>query len=99
MLYPEMADGAKIALTSGGKDVVSFTTNAGKMYANGKELREYSEFMWYMVRLVADTDTKTAEIKVSGKTVAKDIPLEILASDIDKDTVEIATKNAEIAGA
>ena len=28
----------------------------------------------------------------------KDVPLEIFASDIDKDTIEIAVKNAQIAG-
>jgi len=83
MLYPEMADGAQIALTSGGTPVVSFTTKDGKMYANGKELREYAGYMWYMVRLVADTNTQKALIKVSGKTVATDIPFATAASTID----------------
>lgn len=83
MLYPEMADGATIALTSGGTPVVSFTTKDGKMYANGKELREYSEYMWYMVRINANTDKQTAEIKVSGKSVAKDIPFAVKADTLD----------------
>ena len=83
MLYPEMADGAEIALTSGGAPVVSFTTKDGKMYANGKELREYAGYMWYMIRLVANTNTQKAYVKVSGKTVATDIPFATAATAID----------------
>ena len=83
LLYPEMADGFTYALTSGGTPIVSFTTKDGKMYANGKELRSYSNYMWYMVRLYADTATQTATIKVSGKTIAKDIPFAAAASTLD----------------
>ncbi len=83
MLYPEMEDGFTFALTSGGKNVVSFTTKDGKMYAGSKELRSYDDMMWYMVRINADTATQTAEIKVSGKTIAKDVPFEIKADYID----------------
>lgn len=83
MLYPEYADGATFALTSGGTPIVTFTTKDGKMYANGKELREYKGYMWYMVRLLADTDKQTAEIKVSGKTIAKDIPFAAAATSLD----------------
>ncbi|MGN1121297.1 MAG: stalk domain-containing protein, partial [Eubacteriales bacterium] len=83
MLYPEIADGATFALTSGGTPIVSFTTKDGKMYANGTELREYKGYMWYMVRLIADTDKQTAEIKVSGKTVAENIPFAAAASALD----------------
>ena len=83
MLYPDMADGFTYALTSGGTPIVSFTTKDGKMYANGKELRSYSNYMWYMVRLYADTATQKATIKVSGKTIATDIPFASAASTLD----------------
>lgn len=83
MLYPDMADGFTYALTSGGTPIVSFTTKDGKMYANGKELRNYSNYMWYMVRLYADTATQKATVKVSGKTIATDIPFAAAASTLD----------------
>lgn len=83
MLYPELGDGATFALTSGGTPVVSFTTSDGKMYANGQELREYKGYMWYIVRIVADTETQTAEIKVSGKTIEEAVPFAVQASSID----------------
>lgn len=38
------------------------------------------------------------ECREEASSLKKDVPLEILASDIDKDTVEIAIKNAQIAG-
>jgi len=83
MLYPEPEDGFGFALTSGGKNVITFTTKNGKMYAGATELREYSDMMWYMVRIVADTKTQTAQIKVSGKTIAENIPFETKADSID----------------
>lgn len=83
MLYPEMEDGFGFSLTSGGKNVLTFTTKDDKMYAGTTELRKYDDMMWYIVRIVADTKTQTAQIKVSGKTVAENVPFEAAADFID----------------
>ena len=83
MLYPEMADGGAFTLTSGGVPVVEFAAKGGKFTANGRELRDYAGYMWYMVRVIADTDTQKATVKVSGKVVAEDIPFAAAANVID----------------
>ena len=83
VLYPEKANGFTAALTSEGKNVLTFKTQDSKMFIGSKELRNCTNNMWYMVRIVADTETQTAEIKVSGKTIAKDVPFEIKAFALD----------------
>lgn len=74
VLFPTKADGFSFAITSGEKNAIEFSVKDGKMYSGDKLLRECTDMMWYMIRVEADTRTQTAKIKVSGKTVAENVP-------------------------
>jgi len=54
------------ALTSGTKNVVTFTSDAEKLYANGTCVYDYVPNIWYRVRIEADTASQTALILING---------------------------------
>ena len=66
---PEIKDGAKVALLSGGKPVLEFYTENGNFCAAGKTLRYALNEMWYRLRFEIDTAKKNALIKVNGKNL------------------------------
>lgn len=64
------SSGADFSLKADGKDIVRITTDGGKFYANGVCLKEFSDKLWYKMRIEADTKTQTAIIKVNAKAIA-----------------------------
>ncbi len=70
ILLPEVTDGAKIAITSGGSDVFYLTTADGNFVApNGETVKYVTKNLWHILRFEADTATGKALVKINGKNV------------------------------
>lgn len=70
ILLPENTDGASVALTSAGQEVIKFETRDGKLYVGDIMVNDYTANIWQTLHVDADTLAGTAEIKVNGKTKA-----------------------------
>ena len=70
VLLPKKTDGAKVALMGGGNEVFTFTTKNGKFFIGDTELYDYTDNVWYLLSLDADTNTGLADIKINGKKKA-----------------------------
>ena len=61
-------EGIKLSLTSDGKEILSFFDDGvALMSQNGAVLRKHNPYVWQTFRVIADTDTKTAEVYLNGK--------------------------------
>ncbi len=67
---PSNAGNVSYSLRSGNSDVVTITANNGYFYANGVQLKEFSDKLWYKMRIEANPVTQTADIKINAKVVA-----------------------------
>ena len=67
---PNGTGGVSFALRSGNDDIVRFTAANGKLYANGVELKSFTDKLWYKLRVEANPYTQTADIKVNSKVLA-----------------------------
>lgn len=68
ILLRHKTDGAKVALTSGGKEVIAFETrDGGKIYVGDLMAHDYSAYVWQTLHIEADTYTKKADIYINGK--------------------------------
>ena len=54
-------------------DVVTITANNGYFYANGVQLKEFSDKLWYKMRIEAKPVTQTADIDVYKRQSQKRI--------------------------
>ena len=61
--------GAEVSLMSGDKAAMTLRFDDMSIYAGDERLRSYSRNMWYILRIVADTRTGLAEIKINGKSL------------------------------
>ena len=92
---------AYINLSSGGKKLISITSDDKKLYANGKEICEYVPDMWYRLRIDADTFSGKADIYLNGRVQATADFLDAATSidtltlgNNDSDSVEFDTVKA-----
>lgn len=67
-LLPNGSTGS-ISLRAGGEAVVEITAKNGKFYANGIELKQFTDQLWYDLRIEADMQTQKADIKVNNQVV------------------------------
>ena len=68
VLLRHKTDGAKVSLTSGGKEVITFETrDGGKFYVGDLMAHDYGAYVWQTLHIEADTYTQKAEIYVNGK--------------------------------
>lgn len=65
------SSGAEFSLMSDGNSIVSFTSRNGKLYANGTYLKDFSDKLWYKMRIEADVESQTAVIKINAKKIAE----------------------------
>ena len=64
----ESGEGIKLSLTSCGKDSLVFFDDGTKLMSDkGVCLRKHNKYSWQTFRVVADTDTKLAEVYHNGK--------------------------------
>ena len=70
ILLPEKVDGASVALTSGGVEILKFETKDGKIVIGDIVLHDYSANVWQNLHIDADTDTGIATIYINGKKKA-----------------------------
>ena len=58
----------KLSLTSQGKECVTFFDNGTELISNDKNvLRKHNPYCWQTFRVIADTQTKKAEVYLNGK--------------------------------
>ena len=67
VLLPEKVDGASVALTSGGVEVLKFETKDGKIVMGDTVLHDYSGNVWQNLHIDANTETGVATIYINGK--------------------------------
>lgn len=61
-------EGVKLSLTTGGKETLSFFDEGTALVCeNGTVLRKHNPYVWQTFMVVANTDTKTAEVYLNGK--------------------------------
>ena len=79
MLLPTGDDGAYFAATSGGVPVIKIETKDNKFVFGDKELLSFSDNIWQLIRIEADTAKQTAKIKIRGKYVVDEnkVPIEV----------------------
>ena len=70
MLMPEGQSSAFVSIGQGEKTAVKVATNENSFVSGNTQIREYSNNVWQLVRIEADTDTQTAVIKINGKKCA-----------------------------
>ena len=67
VLLPKKVDGASVALTSGGTEILKFETQNGHIVMGNTILHNYAENVWQCLHIDADTSTGIAEVYVNGK--------------------------------
>lgn len=87
ILLPEKVNGASVALTSSGHEVLKFETVDGKLVMGNVVLHDYVANVWQCLHIDADTDTGIAKIYVNGKERAT---VEFSADSFDGVKVEFA---------
>jgi hypothetical protein len=71
ILLPEKADGASVALTSGGVDILKFETKDGKIVMGDTILHDYAANVWQCLHIDGDTETGIAKVYINGKKTEK----------------------------
>ena len=74
MLLPTGDDGAHFTITSDGIPVIKVETSGNKFVSGGKELINFSDNIWQLVRIEANTNTQTYSVRIRGKLVAENLP-------------------------
>ena len=74
MLLPTGDDGAYFAITSGGTPVIKVETADNKFKSAGKDLISFSDNIWQLIRIEADTYNQTYSVRIRGKLVAENLP-------------------------
>ena len=69
MLLPTGDDGAYFTVTSGGVPVIKIETKDNKFMCGDTALLGFSDNIWQLVRIEADTEKQTAKIKIRGKYI------------------------------
>lgn len=67
ILLPEKVDGASVALTSGGNEILKFETKDGKIVIGDTVLHDYAANVWQCLHIDADTETGIATVYINGK--------------------------------
>ena len=67
---PEESSG-RYTLFAGDKPVVQITASDGAFYDGQQLLKEYTDQMWYHIRIEADMKSQSAVIKINQKEIAK----------------------------
>ena len=67
VLLPKKADGASVALTSGGQEILKFETVDGKFVMGDVVFHDYIANVWQCLHIDADTETGIAKIYINGK--------------------------------
>lgn len=77
-LLPEKKDGVRLECGSDGKPGITICASDGNLcYGNGDSTvpvplaKDYRANLWYMIKLVADSQTHTADIYINGKLAAE----------------------------
>ena len=83
MLLPEGDDGAYFTITSGGTPVIKVETAGNKFVSGGKDLISFSDNIWQLIRIEANTYTQTYSVRIRGKLVAENVPFLVKASHFD----------------
>lgn len=83
MLLPTGDDGAYFTVTSGGTPVIKVETSGNKFKSAGKELIGFSDNIWQLIRIEANTYTQTYSVRIRGKLVAENLPFLVKASHFD----------------
>jgi len=91
MLLPEK-EAFYYNLSSSGKAVLNFTTDANNMYANGVKVYDnYYGNLWYRMRFELDTDAQLITIKLNGRKVGE-VPFAEAATSVN--SVSVANLSA-----
>lgn len=67
ILLPENMDGASVALTSNGAEILKFETKNDNIVIGDAPLHNYAKNVWQCLHIDADTNTGIAEVFVNGK--------------------------------
>ena len=90
MLLPTGDDGAYFTVTSGGIPVIKVETAGNKFKSANKDLITFSDNIWQLVRIEANTYTQTYSVRIRGKLVAENLPFLVKASHFDGLEIGIA---------
>ena len=87
ILLPKGQSGAYVSIGGAGNTAVKVVTDGNTFKSgDGTELRKYTDNIWQLIRIEADTNTQTALIKIDGKKCAT-VNFENAVSAIDTITV------------
>ena len=83
MLLPTGDDGAYFTVTSDGVPVIKVETQGNKFKSGNEELITFSDNIWQLIRIEANTYTQTYSVRIRGKLVAENLPFLVKASHFD----------------
>ncbi|MBR2336091.1 MAG: glycoside hydrolase family 99-like domain-containing protein [Clostridia bacterium] len=89
VLFPQKVDGASVALTSSGVEILKFETKNDNIVMGDSILHNYTENVWQCLHIDADTATGIAEVYVNGK---KRADIRFLSDSFDGVKIEFAPK-------
>ncbi|MBQ7097679.1 MAG: glycoside hydrolase family 99-like domain-containing protein [Clostridia bacterium] len=98
MNIPKFRDGIEIALKGGDEEVLKISADKTSFYYTDKagnpvSFYDYKDNIWYTFKAKVNFSRKTFDLKLNGKVIKENIPLNASAASVD--TLEVSSKKSE----